>query len=408
MVHKCRAEGQGAALGVQEGSIVLRVAGRPVRTLEEFEDGVVRLRQAGDPTAIIPVVLLAPGEGHAHLYDSKRNGASVDKKSLSDDEVDSVEDVGHGLSRLFRQQSLAAERKSGQGSDGAIEDLQSDDDESLGLLGVEEKGNQRSDAKESDGSAGGDALVRDGWAFATGGGMEVEDDDFLLAARADAKAWGGAVPQESELPQPAMVHPLPDLPFAMGVSVDDRVPVTLYFVNQSPHLQLEIGWVDYEGHLVPRKLLGPGDAHLEKSWASHPWLLSAIQPPPFHPDQHESPAEADAFPAEANDADMTLLVRIGESAAKGQSRGYSLLWQPRDRALSFMPQSRTDPGKLRPELDPANATDSATRVRNTRASLVHQLRELRADPSGGANGGKPPTLTVLMMGNQHGVSVLQP
>ena len=233
---------------------------------------------------------------------------------------------------------------------------------------------------------------------------------MLVAGRAEAKDRGGNPDKyEPGLPVPTVLHPLPDLPFAMGVSVDDRAPVTLYFVNQSPHLHLEVGWVDYEGRLVPRKLLGPGDAHLERSWASHPWLLSAIQPPPFDPEVHASPAAADALPAAADDRDMTLLLRVGEAAAKpGQSRGYSLLWQPRDRAISFMPQARSDPGKLRPELDPANATDSATRVRNTRASLVQQLRELRADPSGGANGGKPPTLTVLMMGNQHGVSVLQP
>ncbi len=494
LVHKCRADGQGHALGVQEGSIVLRVAGRAVHTLEEFEEGVVRLRQQGDPSMTIPVVLLAPGPDDASFErrggapdpgggsrggqqqsrqsrQSRGRGGSRDEKgSVGSLDSESDDGDGHGLSKLFKQQSIAAplsaEAKSGSGSrarrrdegeeeeeergGGGMGDKENDweggggefgpgdgggsDDESLGLLGVEDKalaaeakgegsgmsrrgGNNHNNNEEEEEEEDGGG--RDGWAFATGGGMEVGgdgddndddgDDGGLMAGRAEAKYDGGeGLFFEPGLPVPTVLHPLPEMPFAMGVSVDDKVPVVLYFVNQSPHMQLEIGWVDYEGRLVPRKLLAPGDAHLERSWASHPWLLSAIQPPAFDPALHASPEDADALPPQADDRDMTLLLRVGEAAAKSQSRGYSLLWQPRDRALSFMPQSRADPGKLRPELDPANATDSATRVRNTRASLVQQLRELRADPSGGANGGKPPTITVLMMANQHGASVVQP
>ena len=55
LVHKCRADGQGHALGVQEGSIVLRVAGRAVHTLEEFEEGVASMDVASRLTQALAI-----------------------------------------------------------------------------------------------------------------------------------------------------------------------------------------------------------------------------------------------------------------------------------------------------------------------------------------------------------------
>ena len=99
-----------------------------------------------------------------------------------------------------------------------------------------------------------------------------------------------------------------------------------------------------------------------------------------------------------HNTDMALVLRLGEAAASGMKRGYSLLWQPRERSLSFMPQSRTDGGRVRSDLAPGYASDARSRVRNARATIVQQLRDLRADPSGGANGGQPPDLTVMLVG----------
>lgn len=66
----------------------------------------------------------------------------------------------------------------------------------------------------------------------------------------------------------------------LSSSQEDRVPVTLYFVNHSVHMQMEVSWVDYDGRVVPRKVLGPGDALLERSFATHPWIVHSVAPPP--------------------------------------------------------------------------------------------------------------------------------
>ena len=107
-----------------------------------------------------------------------------------------------------------------------------------------------------------------------------------------------------------------------------------------------------------------------------------------------------------HNTDMALVLRLGESAASGMKRGYSLLWQPRERSLSFMPQSRTYSGLVRSDLAPGYASDAKSRVRNARAAIVQQLRDLRADPSGGANGGQPPDLTVTLVGTRGGMNAV--
>lgn len=234
------------------------------------------------------------------------------------------------------------------------------------------------------------------------------DQSALVAGRREPQRWESAEAAAPPLPSPRR-QPIALLPAGLGTSLDDAVPVTLYFVNQTTHMVMEVCWVDYEGQPVPRKRLQPGDVHLERSWSTHPWLLTAVEPPPFDPEYHHTPEEADRHAPEPQEQDMALVVRLGDVAARDELRRYSLLWQPRERALSLMPAARaTAAGELREDLRPENAVDSRTRVRNTRAALVHDLRALRADPSGGANHGEPPVLTVFMMGQRRGESVIGP
>ena len=82
------------------------------------------------------------------------------------------------------------------------------------------------------------------------------------------------------------------------------------------------------------------------------------------------------------------------------------MWQPRQRSISFMPQARMDRGRLRQDLGPAYASDAKSRVRNARATIVQQLRDLRADPSGGANGGQLPDLIITMIGTRGGIGAV--
>ena len=67
-----------------------------------------------------------------------------------------------------------------------------------------------------------------------------------------------------------------------------------------------------------------------------------------------------------------------------------------------MPQSRGDVGRVREDLAPSYATDVNSRVRGARATIVQQLRDLRTDPSGGANNGEPPDLIINMIGTRGG------
>lgn len=180
---------------------------------------------------------------------------------------------------------------------------------------------------------------------------------------------------------------IPTLPASMGRSLMDEVPVTLYFVNQSDKMCMEIGWIDYDDALVPRKLLHPGESHLERSWATHPWMLTATSP------------SSTPFPA-PTPTDMCMLLRVGSDTARDRSTTYSVLWQPRERSISVL-TSATTSATHTPSLPPIQSnTDTLNgRVRMQRTQLLRQLHELRVDPSGGANGGDSPLVKVSLLGN---------
>ena len=45
------------------------------------------------------------------------------------------------------------------------------------------------------------------------------------------------------------------------------------FCNSDMSHSMETYWVDYDGQLVVRRVLGPGESYLESSWATHPWVI---------------------------------------------------------------------------------------------------------------------------------------
>ena len=111
---------------------------------------------------------------------------------------------------------------------------------------------------------------------------EDEDEDGLMADRAEAKGTGKlginqymSSTQAAMAMQSAGANPVPPLPYGLNKSLRDDHEITLFFVNHSAHLIMEIYWVDYKGSAELRKMLYPGDGHLEQSWASHPWILHA-------------------------------------------------------------------------------------------------------------------------------------
>lgn len=153
-------------------------------------------------------------------------------------------------------------------------------------------------------------------------------------------------------------------------SIEDEIPLVFCFQNgdASSARTVEIHWMDYDGQAVFRKLLKPGESYMERTFATHPWLLHDV----------------------ANDE--FLLVRLGEYASTAQLR-YSLMWKSRGRSLSFMSQSAVGTGGIRDGLlnpldkDERVATPrqkrekglAATHVSN-RAKMMQQLQQMHKNP----------------------------
>jgi len=362
-VHKVLEEGQASSLGVLRREVVGKVNGRRVNTLEQFEDQIVVAQQLGKQD--LKVLFIIQDDS--------------DQSSTQSLHTESEYGEGGAAGEAGEVSELQWRFATGAGIEGMT-----DADEEL----------RRDEEEEAEGAFG---LVAGRRQPTRSAGDQGEGKKDELAPVSSPFSKKPRVPDE----------PIPVLPVGMGTSLEDSLPVTLYFVNQTTHMTMEVCWVDYYGRLVPRKLLQPGEVHLESSWSTHPWMLTAVEPPPFDPEYHDTVEEADRHAAEPQDTDMTVLVRVGDIAARDELRRYSLLWQPRERTMSVMPAARGGATtELREDLRPENARNSRTRIRNARAALVHNLRALRADPSGGANKGDSPVLTVFMMGQRHGESVI--
>lgn len=193
--------------------------------------------------------------------------------------------------------------------------------------------------------------------------------------------------------------------------------VSLHFINDSPHFNLEVSWVDFDGVVQLRAVLKPGEQHYEKSWAGHPWSVTAVSPPRFDPRRHADAADADWDLPEPHDMNPSLVVRVGQVAASGS---YTMQWAPRRRSLSLASRDATatrlaaEGGRNRPSKSGASATGthgsvvtsrstttSAQRVRLARTSLLQELKELRMDPTGQSSGA-PPTLTIKLVASRRG------
>ena len=188
------------------------------------------------------------------------------------------------------------------------------------------------------------------------------------------------------------------------------MPITLQFLNQCVAESVQVSWVDYGGARVPRKILGPGEGYVEQSYATHPWVVTLLHAVAVSSDT-VGPGPPPVEPAEA----PALALRLG-AAAVSELAGQSLMWQPRERAVSCAAaQARYDVGRVRDDLDPSLARTSAARVRHARAQLVQQLRDLRtgvghlgADSAAAAAKGSrmasaSPNLCLTILGGGHDV-----
>ena len=62
-------------------------------------------------------------------------------------------------------------------------------------------------------------------------------------------------------------------PLRLPCSDADDIAVVIRFCNSDRSHAMETYWVDYDGQLVVRRVLGPGESYLESSWATHPWVV---------------------------------------------------------------------------------------------------------------------------------------
>jgi len=399
-----------------------------VTTLEEFVEAVRRVR---GPDGVGKHMTLAFLEPKAGAQQPLNGGGSADGiwSESSNSSSNGVEDGGGGGGQEKHGKEASKAQVTGGGGD------------------YDDGGG---------GGGGGDGNSSGGWRFATGDGVGAvpwlqpvptpgsggrgggdggdEDDDGMLAARievapmfdggfgfGDGDGKGedeGGEDEDGDGREGSPAAPVGprmplDLPLALGRSVADASPVSLLFANQSPHLWLDVGWVGYDGEMVWRASVGPGQSHLEASWASHPWVVAAAGPPRFDPLAHASRAHAERAPCVRSSRDPCLVLRAGAVLA-ASGVGAAVLWQPRARSLAVSARDRaagrlsgaTVSSAARKTAQPA-PVDGAGRVRRAKEGLVAQLRSLRDDPSGGANGGRPPTITLSVMATLRTASVFE-
>ncbi|KAG5191932.1 hypothetical protein JKP88DRAFT_274921 [Tribonema minus] len=239
-----------------------------------------------------------------------------------------------------------------------------------------------------------DAEQGNGWGFATGGGIleshdavlsppprdapagDIDsDDDGQVAAR--VRRSEGAVPASSQSPPPPQPPPL-SLPLSMGASKADVAPVFLCFSNAHATMKLRVGWLDYGGQNVPRRVLLPGQTYFERSFASHPWLLQAMGP------------------SGTGSGSECVAVRCGADAvAAGAGLAFCAMWDPLRRSVSVMPQ--------------AKGSSSHARLMAAKHQILEEMRQHRSFDAGslafetasahGLSSGIP-HLRVVMVGAQ--------
>ncbi|GMH53449.1 hypothetical protein TrRE_jg6704, partial [Triparma retinervis] len=202
--------------------------------------------------------------------------------------------------------------------------------------------------------------------FVTGGGQEqeiFEDGEDLLAAKVTANT---ALTAES-IPEPP--PPVPELPLAMGMSMDDTKPATIYFQNKHSSMGLRVSWIDYSGELVPRKELHPGESYMERTFSTHPWVCTAVEWVEGKAQDRSNMQDGmgtflnnnEISGRQAKEVSSALVMRLGDSATSAL-RSYNVLWDPSAKSMSFMPQTKISAGRIRASLAPENARSSVARV----------------------------------------------
>ena len=140
-----------------------------------------------------------------------------------------------------------------------------------------------------------------------------------------------------------------------------------------------MSWLDYDGQPVLRRSLLPGESYMEKSFASHPWLVRDASK------KH------------------SLLLTLGRRAAQVKAK-FSAVWNANEHRVSFMSSSVADGGDVKRSLIASQPQLASGRLAQGRALLVQQMRELRRDPATNT----PANLSLVVLPSLPPTSLMKP
>ncbi len=117
----------------------------------------------------------------------------------------------------------------------------------------------------------------------------------------------------------------------------DSCPLLVEFRNTSASRTATVYWVDYDGELVERQALAPGDSYVEGTFATHPWLvvLGRVR-------RHGSRNELLlVLHGKAGHGGRMVGPRDGRHATKASTfhTQETVTWVPRQDSLSIVPRT---------------------------------------------------------------------
>jgi hypothetical protein len=164
----------------------------------------------------------------------------------------------------------------------------------------------------------------------------------------DGQGWDNRQPRQPQ--QIALPGQTPSI-----CSQDDEIAITYQFSNNDAAGVYNVYWVDYDGQLVLRRSLEPGEGYMERSFSTHPWVVM------------------DTTGAQS------AVITVGDNAASVQQR-FNIVWNPVSKSMSFMTVSPAPEGDIRRSLANAQPQHQIGLISQGRALMVQQKRELHRDP----------------------------
>eukprot|EP00957_Ditylum_brightwellii_P030729 2328633-Ditylum_brightwellii.AAC.1 len=99
----------------------------------------------------------------------------------------------------------------------------------------------------------------------------IDSDGTFLTADGDSEIQKAIDHKQHEMSSTTLMHDIGTALGSFGRSTDDDNQIILKFHNAHNAFELRVIWVDYDGEMVVRRHLKPGESYMEKSFGTHPW-----------------------------------------------------------------------------------------------------------------------------------------